>query len=83
MMKIGGKEVDDALLINYNQTIRNIEMAGRLGKLEWIETLEKKRQEIHNVILTSVGEERGSKFENELFKYREKIYKEIAGVGDR
>jgi len=76
-VRIGDKEVDDVLLMNYNQTIRNIMMAGRLGKLEWIEALEKKRQEIHNAILTSVGEERASKFENELFNYREKIYNEI------
>lgn len=76
-MKIGDKKVDDVLLMNYNQAIRNIAMAGRLGKLEWIEALDKKRQEIHNAILTSVGEERGSKFENELIKYREKIYKEL------
>ena len=78
-MKIGDKEVDDMLLMNYNQTIRNIAMVGRLGKPELIEVLDRKRQEIHNAILASVGEERGSKFENELFNYREKIYKEFLG----
>ena len=81
-MMIAGKEVNAMLLMSYNQTIRNIEMVGRLGKIELIEVLDKKRREIHDAILEAVGEKRGSDFENALFKYREKIYRDIRGVGE-